>query len=232
MKLSLLILTSVFFTSCTPTYQYFTVSGNNISKNEQDEFVFENDTLRIAYRFDGYHGPVNITIYNKTNEPVEINWRKSALIYNQQAIAYYSANMSLNGVATDTIFRSRWSPTISVGDIRADIVVNEASQYIPPNSSIVKVPLNLPVSAFDRSKLDYLPRQTLKYPDGTRFRYTSLEFDERNSPALLRSYLSFATNSGKEFSIEHQFYVSGIRQAGGYYPQESENKPDRFYINP
>jgi hypothetical protein len=97
------------------------------------------------------------------------------------------------------------------------------------------VPLSLPVSGFDTYKFYSLPRLSQTSTDGYKFHYSSLKFDQASSPGLVRSYLSFATNSGKEFIVEQQFYVSEVWQfegIPGFPPQELQNKPDRFYINP
>src|SRR5215211_6890458 len=102
MRLILPALVSFIFSSCY-TYQYFTVSSNYLSKNEENEFIAENDTLKIVYHFSAYNSSVKLTLYNKTNEPLEINWKKSALIINEKATSYYSPNLLLNGsVRTDS----------------------------------------------------------------------------------------------------------------------------------
>jgi len=96
MKPNLLSIISILLFSCSE-YQYFTISSDQLSRNENNDLVVENDTLKVVYSFNGYHGPVQITIFNKTNDPLEINWRKSALIMKGKAFGYYTPNMVLNG---------------------------------------------------------------------------------------------------------------------------------------
>src|SRR5438046_1631759 len=84
----------LLFSSCTG-YQYLTVSGVNLSKNEKNELVAENDTLKVHYHFTNYKGQVALTIYNKSNQPLEIDRRKSAIIVDGKAVSYYNPNASL-----------------------------------------------------------------------------------------------------------------------------------------
>jgi hypothetical protein len=233
MKLILPACILIILSSCSP-FQYFTLSGNNISKNQKDEFVAENDTLRIVYRFNGYHGPVKITLYNKTNEPIEINWKKSALIFNERATGYYSPNLYLNGTARTDTSRLLSFNSLAVSDVKADIYVNEPSQYIPPRSSLEKVPLTLPVNYFQNNELAGNEKQTSTSSTGYRFRYRRIGFTPEQSPAILRSYLSFSMGStAREFSLDHSFYVSEIWESASgpeYLREELLEKPDRFYV--
>jgi hypothetical protein len=138
MKLTSLILAAFLYSSCT--FEYFTLSSDQLSKNENNDFVIENDTLKVTYRFSGEKRPVSITIYNKSNEPLEIDWKKSALIMNGQATSYYSPNLYVNGsVQQDTAKRYVFGDRSFLANVTADIYVNEPSQFIPPKSSISKI---------------------------------------------------------------------------------------------
>lgn len=232
MKLILLIFISIIFSSCT--YQYFTLSGDQVSRNQNNDFVIENDTLKVTYRFNGDNGPVKITILNKTNEPLEIDWRKSALIMNGQARGYYSPNLYVNGnVQQDTSRRYLFNDHSFLANVNANIYVNEPSQFIPPNSSISKIPINLPVHPFE------LPANQLKkaiYDSENRYsiNYKKIEYSPDKSPFSFRSYLSFnyGGDQTKAFSLDNHFYVSEIWQTGSYplnFPHELLNRGDFFY---
>lgn len=223
----------LIFSSCS-SYQYFTLTGTNISQNKEGEFVAENDTVKIVYTFNGYHGPVKISIYNKLDEPLEINWKKSALILNDQATSYYTPNLYLNGTTMiDTNRRS--SNSMYVSDMTANIYGSDPSQYIPPHSALVKAPLKIPVSTYESPEWFNQKSKTFSDSKGYSFRYRKVDFDQSKSPAIVRSYLSFSSGkaAGWEFSLEHQFFVSEIwlsDTSPGYFPDILENKPDRFYV--
>jgi hypothetical protein len=232
MKLTLLIFITFIFCSCT--YQYFTLSANHLSKNENNDFVIENDTLKVTYRFSGDKRPVNITIYNKTNEPLEIDWRKSALILNEQAKSYYSPNLYVNGnIEQDTGRRYIFGDRSFLANVTADVYVNEPYQFIPPKSSISKIPATLPVYSLE------LPSDQLKkatYDSGSQYsiKYKKIEYGPDKSPFSFRSYLSFnyGGDQKKEFSLDHRFYVSEIWQTGNYpldFPQELLGRGDFLY---
>lgn len=217
MKLTLLSFVLILLSSCS--YQYFTVSGDQVSRNEKNDFVIENDTLRLTYRFSGDQGPVTITIYNKTNEPLEINWKKSALIMNKQAYGYYSPNLFLNGNVRQDTTHSVFSNRSDFTNLTAKVYVNEPTQFIPPKSSISKVPLSLPVHAV------FVPQSkkiTYKTKDNFNIKFRRAEYTPEKSPVAFRSYLSFnyGGNELKGFSLDHYFYVSEIWQ--------SASEPDLF----
>ena len=64
--------------SACSSYYYSMLNSNDPvgEKNERGDFVQENDTVRISYRFWGENAPVTITIYNKLDEPLYVDWAK------------------------------------------------------------------------------------------------------------------------------------------------------------
>ncbi len=63
----------------------------------EGDFVQENDTVRISYRFWGENAPVTITIYNKLDEPLYVDWGRSALIIDDVATTYDPKVASVRG---------------------------------------------------------------------------------------------------------------------------------------
>src|SRR5947209_4687068 len=92
--LSVIVILSL--TSCS-IYQYATIESSTMNKNEKKEFVTENDTLRLVYNFNGINAPINITVQNKLNVPISIDWQRSALIVNDTAISYVPGTVNING---------------------------------------------------------------------------------------------------------------------------------------
>jgi hypothetical protein len=209
--------------SCTE-YQYFTVSSGQVPRNANHEFVVENDTLKITYAFNGYHGPVKMTIFNKTNEPLEINWKKSAIIMNGLASGYYSPNLVVNGSLNQDSIRRHSSGSPYLQDVRADVYANEPSQFIPPQSAISKTPLSLPVKFLYNYAFQNQKKQSYSTGDYS-FSYKRMEFPEKESPASFHSYLTFnyGGRASGEFSITNYFYISEVWQSQRqplYLPRE------------
>jgi hypothetical protein len=235
MKLTILTLgLMAIFSSCT--YQYFKVSSNQVPKNENNDFVVENDTVKVLYRFTGYHGPVQITIFNKMNEPLEIDWRKSALIMNNRASSYYTPDMVLNGTINNDSLRKLYffNTRYINANIHADILVNEPSQFIPPSSSISKIPI-----ALRQENLIFLPiglkKEKLQINEYHIVKVKRAEYTVEKSPVSFRSYLTFKCGSGegKEFSLEYKFYVSEVIQTGSgpeSFTRATE-EGDIFYVS-
>lgn len=84
MKRIMLILSfAVLFcmTSCS-TYYYSTLASNDRLGNYDvnKDFVIDHDTACIIYSFYGENGPVSVTIQNNLEEPLFVDWRRSAQI--------------------------------------------------------------------------------------------------------------------------------------------------------
>lgn len=239
MKLFLLFSTCFFIFSCTTEYQYLTVSSDQAVKNNKNELVVENDTLRITYRFTGENGPLQISIYNKTELPLEIDWRKSALVFREQATGFYSPNLSLNGTVQQDSLRRLYGPSTYLAELKADILVNEPSQFIPPKAAISKIPMKLPLQYLPAPALKNQQKQTIsnKTADNVwNVSYRKADFDQSISPATFRSYLSFkyGGQAGQEFAIDRSFYISEIRESRDdpyEFPASFRDKGDVFYVS-
>jgi hypothetical protein len=79
-----LIACFVMLTGCAQ-YQYMFVDSH-LPQNDNKEFIIENDTVMIKYTFSGENFPVTLTICNKLNQPVYIDWENSAAIINDVQI--------------------------------------------------------------------------------------------------------------------------------------------------
>ena len=78
--LYLICIGTLFFTGCFQ-YQYVSVESN-LNKNENDEFVEENDTVVMKYNFTGMDFPMTITVFNKLQQPLYFDLGKSTVIMN------------------------------------------------------------------------------------------------------------------------------------------------------
>ncbi len=205
-----LLLVLLFFSSCS-VYQYTTISGTDISQNEQKEFVSENDSLKIVYNFNGYNCPVNITVYNKSAKPLYIDWKKSAVISNGQAASYYSPGFKVNGAING--YNIDWANGFSNqnSNISANINGQEGMQFIPPQAFITKKPLEVSDLLYNRD--DTTMEKYIFHENLEEYRMRRKIFTLENTPLLFRSYLTvlFAGNE-KETGIEHTFYINEIIQ--------------------
>jgi hypothetical protein len=76
----LLISLLIMISGCSK-YQYVFVDSH-MYKNENKEFITETDTVMLKYTFSGDNFPINLTIYNKLQQPLYIDWGRSVVIIN------------------------------------------------------------------------------------------------------------------------------------------------------
>lgn len=209
MKITLLyIVLIVSFFSCQ-TYQYLSLSGTNIAQDSSHQFVMENDTLLLQYNFNGYNGPIKVSVYNKTAIPISIDWKKSAIIVGDKAYSYYSPNQQLSGTTSTIGYRYNYNLNSTGGTIEATIKSQEGIEFIPPYSMKEQSTMYV-ISGY----LKDIPQESMTkrylWPDRKDLpKMKTIDYTPENSPIHLRSYLTFSTND-QEFSMEHQFYVSQI----------------------
>ena len=93
MKRMLFVLSVValFCMSSCSSYYYSVLESNDAvgEKNDDKDFVIENDSVCISYCFYGEDAPISITVYNKMDEPLFVDWQRSALIIDDVATSYY-----------------------------------------------------------------------------------------------------------------------------------------------
>jgi hypothetical protein len=200
--------------ACTP-YQYLTLDSSQLHKNDQKQFVWENDTLRLSYDFSGPYGPMNVSIYNKTPQPLYVNWKKSALIRDERSFSLYDNNVIVN---TQTNYYATRVGRLSVGSSTGTSAFSmpEGMDFIAPGSGISKNLLRIGQSGGLRSYVsDSLPTERVTGADGVYVaRYKRLTFNEDQSPVRFKSYITFTlgAENSPEFSETHSFYVGEVLQ--------------------
>ena len=73
--------------------QMFEVSSK--MSTTSDKFFFENDTIKVTYYFWGNRGIMQISVFNKKDFPIYIDWNKSFMQNNTDKLIYaYEANIT------------------------------------------------------------------------------------------------------------------------------------------
>jgi hypothetical protein len=232
-----LILPAVFvlLMSACSTYQYMTVDSPQMKKDDHSPLTFENDTLKMTYRISGKGGPVELDIYNKTNQPLYVNWKKSAFIHNDLTTSLFNNNITMIGRPPIAAYRTgQITPT--EGRYASGLSVPEGIDFIPPASGISKALPNLSrLGILETDLLDTLPQKKLIAADGLNYtRYRQRTYGEDQSPVRFRCYITFSigSNNGQEFAETNSFYVGEICQTTSapdffaLYRQQG----DQFYI--
>jgi hypothetical protein len=236
--LPIAVIVLLLASSCS-TYQYGTVSSAKMSMNEKQEFVYENDSLMLIYNFNGLNAPVNITVQNKLQVPVYIDWKKSAVIINDQAVSYVPSEMRIEGGVQSSSFNTGTrsnTTTYGSGSINATVSLPPSIDFVPPQSFFTRSPMgltnrhieNVPESAFHR----------LKYmaAEGYELQVKAAVFTEETSPLRFKSYLTLMVGepTTKPVSFEHSFFLSQLissDQPPGIIWLNSMNRGNQFYIS-
>jgi len=148
------------------------------------------------------------------------------------------------GQLTITVLNKTTQP-LSVNWARSALINNGRSfnlhgrdlQFIPPQTSISKVTLNLNESGGGIPRLpipDTARTRKLYYKDGSYVKYKAADFTEEGSPIQLKSYLTFliGPGNGTEFTESHTFYIGEVIHTGivpglfGAYHEPG----DKFYV--
>ena len=208
-------LLTVVISSCSH-YQYVTISALDAGRNANQEFVEENDSVRIQYSFYGPDAPINLLVENKTDVPIYIDWSRSALIINDKAISYV-ANVAL----IEDVFNNGFA---SSGSVYAMATLPENLSFIPPRSYINKSPMSVtnqlmvvPDSVFRTE------RMTLY--DGSIVKVKHAFFTEESSPLRFKSYLTmtFGDQNNKTVAYQCSFFISEV--------YDSATDPETFLLN-
>lgn len=221
--------------SCS-RYQYATIESSTMNKNDKLEFVTENDTLRLQYNFNGVNAPINITVQNKLNVPVSVDWQRSALIVNGKAISYVPATVKIEGAYGGSSYNFASTHLSSNnGSLVATAEVPQQLAFIPPQTYITKNPMgvtnrfisDVPDSAYHKAKF---------YMTGDiAVRVKKATFTEATSPLRFKSYLTvmIGDQPAKPVVYEHSFYVAelittGQRPENVWFP--SIYRGNQYYI--
>jgi len=204
----------------------FETDTNNSNIRKEDGYVFENDTMKIVYRFWKFRGLMAFDVYNKLDVPLYIDWKRSSFIYNSYKMNYWIDEET--GSASSQYYSHAYNESsenvkvskgeaVVVGVQRSHSITvrSERRTFIPPKSAYVHAKFNLLPSVnflLDvKTPFEDVPRND-KPKRETRL-YTA-EFEIENSPVVFRNYLTFSLNEEieGEFSVDHGFYLSKVME--------------------
>jgi hypothetical protein len=216
---------SAFFTSCA-TYQYVTVSSS-LPVTDDTGHLVETDSVAISYSFNGYNGPVKLSVRNKLDIPLYIDWKRSALIMNEETNPFFQGRDRFAGTSDgNTIL---WSPTLSTttSTIQGEILRDESVGFVAPhslkNSNLATIDAKF--FEFEGSRKEHLFQIQTSQGPAQAFGYN---FEKLNSPLRFRSYLTMAYDPHFNFPItfDHEFWISKVIETkvnpGEYQRAENE----------
>jgi hypothetical protein len=203
-------------------YQYATVSSK-LNSNDQKEFVHENDSLIVKYNFSGNDCPVKISIENKLERPLFIDWKRSALIINDVSQPYSKDKAVIDAYGAGTTFIWGTSSASQFINVQGTITRSESPGFIPPRS---KIESDVVYAAGNYKKLKGRKSKPIRvYSADSYSSAKHYEFNEDNSPVGFRCYLSLSADPDFRSLIvyDDKFWVTEIVQ--------TDLSPKMFYKN-
>ena len=95
-------LTILLLTSCS-YYNVVSIASDK-TKQTSSGLIFENDTIRITYKFWAKNGVMNFDIYNKIDMPLYFDWKKSAYIPNDKMMSYWQDETNTVGYSSSRAY--------------------------------------------------------------------------------------------------------------------------------
>ena len=196
--------------SCSSTYIYSTLDNANreIVKTETGDFFYENDSLWISYSFRGERAPIQITVFNKLEKALFIDWKKSLLVYNGIKHSFQRAEIVFTG-------NEQGEPYVNNASVSKQWMDNTLKtpqhvSYIPPLTlvSCRTFDLTFDLGRYRRTELNDI---TLKDKKGKNRKEKGLIFTYSDSPLQLSSYVNTfydKPDDGQVCGID--FYVFSI----------------------
>lgn len=226
----LIILISL--TSCGSTYYYSTLNSDseNTWKDDNGYFITEVDSLDIIHSFQGENAPIMITIFNKSKQPVYVDWNRSAIIIDGVANSYCGSVLPpISGSAnrnTDFIINSN-DPNVTVS-------LPENISFIPPLSQINYQTVSLTNFGFEEINNKEYQNKKMGDRNGYVSNVKVLNFSILDSPLKFRSYITLLKNPASSLIVDEEFYLSNLIKTKSVSPSNMHmsifDRGDMFYI--
>lgn len=228
----LIILISL--TSCGSTYFYSTLNSEseNTWKDDDGYFITEVDSLDVIHSFKGENAPIMITVFNKSNQPVYIDWSRSAVIIDGVANSYNGSAVPLESAilnAEDELLSTRTNLDVPLS------IPNNVT-FIPPFSSIDYQTLSLANFSFEKIDNKEYQNRKMGNKKGHSSTVKMLNFSISDSPLRFRSYLTLYKDKDPKspLIVDEEFYISSLIKTKSISPSSMHSyifdRGDMFHI--
>ncbi|WP_276503772.1 hypothetical protein [Terrimonas pollutisoli] len=230
----LFVLFIATLSSCT-TYQYVTLDSSDVPKNEKKEFLWENDTLKVSYKFSGEGGLLTIAVFNKANQPLYIKWKKSALINDGEAMSLFKKGVIVSGAVETDTYRVDKNLSASSSFFSASFDLPEGVDFLPPLSGLSKSLVSLQeINSKSMAVPGDVPQKKIKSAEGIITKLRLVQYGKELSPLKFKIYLTLALGqeAGSEFFVQHSFYANEVIQTNEMPDLFSMYRKDgsQFYV--
>lgn len=223
-------------TSCSSTsYFYSTLNSSNkeVKKTPEGQFLYEDELLKITHSFTGEDAPVDITIFNKQDVPLFVNWNKSALVLGDQAFPY-DGGLKTRFDVSDSAFYSDIFHKITALDTLTIKTAPTAGPVVRVEShaELLKHTFRIGHRFYQVEDWKY-GVGSIKTKNGHQAGVKQVGYEANNSPLKFSSYITIYTSKSQNpISYKFNFYVKDLVKTN-LSPQEISpeilGKGDTFY---
>jgi hypothetical protein len=196
---------SLFLISCSK-YQYLKVSSDNMRQGQTNEFIAENDSFRVVYKFNGADGPVEIAIVNKLGIDLQVDWDRSFFIRKEKYRPLYTPSKRRKNKKAE-----KRGDTDNILEQNEKILRSQSIELVPRRSSLNKESFDLFKKGFLKTGGHKLVRERIRL-DGISRKTKKGSFSGNNSPFHFRLLLTLSAQGKPEQSIvvDNSFYISEL----------------------
>ncbi|MVM40807.1 hypothetical protein GO730_29100 [Spirosoma sp. HMF3257] len=214
--LVLLLAFSAAFAGCMPTVQVVTLRGTNV-RPVQDGLLLDNDTLTLQYSFASERGEMQVSVVNKLNQPLYIDWKQSSFIIGHKKLDYWYDVANVNLLTSGSAYRYGRSNFYSTRSSTSGTILKENPiSFIPPHTRLTKRQFIVwPNGTIPTSGTPVVSQEQARWAANSRKTVTvrTYTYLAEQSPLRFRNYLTLSTdrNFKTEFYIDTQFWASDVR---------------------
>ena len=202
--------------SCTKSiYHVATVQSEQVKLVDKD-FVFENEHLKVVYNLWEPGGRMRFLLFNKTDQPIYIDWEKSQLIRNDTTLSYSQLPPLPKRAYADTVryvYRSGY-----VEPYRMTARANRLAEI--PSQTFVAI-------------ADFPIQQAVLHQKTNQKNFT---YTKEDSPLRVGQQLTYSFDKERTtaHSIAHSFWVNqiqlvGISELTRLYGSRAKGLPNALY---
>ena len=178
-------------------------------------YAYENDTVKVIYNFWGDYGKMRVTVCNKLNIPIYLDWKKCMFFKGSQGMPFFNEN-----IITETKSRghsSYWGYGFSSnsGSSTSTTVRQDRISYIPQKASVTSQSfiITSEVKGFSVDKYN-ITQDSSSNNYEELVNVDSKKYSLSQTPQTLRIVLTYATTESfqKESYVDNSFYVDEIKE--------------------
>ncbi len=243
----ILIWVSIILTmeSCQIYHLLYKINTDSSLKVEKKYIVYENDTLSITYNFWAEKGVLSFAIFNKTDKPLYLDWKKSSYILNLQKLNFWEdeTSVKISSISNSYLYNGYRNPVLPyqyVGQTNSTSsgleTRPERISFIAPKSFISNskyILLNDRINFQD--KIIIRKHDAIKYRAKDSITIYQKKYNELNSPLNFKVFLTFSTKENfddSEFYVTNKFYLSEITELPNseYFYSDINESANYFYF--